>query len=234
LSSTTTLPSLAACRQTEPAKLTKQLRGELDWIVMKALEKDRTRRYETANGFAMDVQRYLAGEAVLAHPPSKVYRLRKFVRRNRPQVIAASLVLVALLAGVVGTTLGLVQARRAAEEDRQAKDREAERAEGERQAKLEAEARRQEAERNLAFAKKGNEILGSVFAGLDPNASYATVAELRGALRDNLNKAAKDLEGSAIGEPLEVAGMQDTLGWSLVALGEASLAIEVLQRALDT
>src|SRR5262249_45124020 len=76
LSSSDTLPAIAAARQTEPAKLAKLVRGELDWIVMKALEKDRTRRYETANGFAMDVQRYLAGEAVLAVPPSAGYRLR--------------------------------------------------------------------------------------------------------------------------------------------------------------
>jgi hypothetical protein len=63
--------------------LTKLVRGELDWIVMKALEKDRSRRYETANGFAMDVQRYLAGESVLAVPPSAGYRLRKFARKHR-------------------------------------------------------------------------------------------------------------------------------------------------------
>ena len=69
------LPSISAQRQTEPAKLTKLVRGELDWIVMKALEKDRNRRYETANGFAMDVQRYLADEPVLACPPSVAYRL---------------------------------------------------------------------------------------------------------------------------------------------------------------
>ena len=73
---------MAANRGTEPAKLTKLVRGELDWIVMKALEKDRNRRYETANGFAMDVQRYLAGEPVLAAPATG-YRLRKFVKRHR-------------------------------------------------------------------------------------------------------------------------------------------------------
>src|SRR5207302_229801 len=83
LSTAEGLPTLAANRGTEPAKLTRLLRGELDWIVMKALEKDRRRRYETANGFAMDVQRYLADEPVLAGPPSAWYRLRKFVRRNR-------------------------------------------------------------------------------------------------------------------------------------------------------
>src|SRR5262249_50426565 len=82
LSTAEGLPTLAANRGTEPAKLTKLVRGELDWIVMKALEKDRSRRYDSANGFAADVQRYLADEPVLACPPSRWYRFRKFVRRN--------------------------------------------------------------------------------------------------------------------------------------------------------
>jgi WD40 repeat protein/serine/threonine protein kinase len=77
------LPTLAANRGTEPAKLAKLMRGELDWIVLKALEKDRNRRYETANGFAADVQRYLADEPVQACPPSAWYRLRKFGRRHK-------------------------------------------------------------------------------------------------------------------------------------------------------
>src|SRR5262249_37706537 len=79
--STETLPLISAQRQTEPAKLTRLVRGELDWIVMKCLDKDRERRYETANGLAMDVQRYLADEPVVACPPSAGYRLRKFARR---------------------------------------------------------------------------------------------------------------------------------------------------------
>src|SRR4030095_7914235 len=83
LSSSDALPTLSANRGTEPAKLTRLVRGELDWIVMKALEKDRNRRYETANGFAADVQRYLADEQVLACPPSTGYRLNKFARRNK-------------------------------------------------------------------------------------------------------------------------------------------------------
>jgi WD40 repeat protein/serine/threonine protein kinase/tetratricopeptide (TPR) repeat protein len=106
------LPSISAQRHTEPAKLTKLVRGELDWIVMKALEKDRTRRYETANGFAMDVQRYLADEPVQACPPSVGYRLRKFSRRNRGLLTAATLVLFAL---VLGTIISLWQAIRATE-----------------------------------------------------------------------------------------------------------------------
>ena len=93
LSTAEALPSIAANRSIEPARLAKLLQGELDWVVMKALEKDRTRRYETANGFARDIQRYLADEVVEARPPSRGYRLKKFVKRNKGQVIAASLVL---------------------------------------------------------------------------------------------------------------------------------------------
>jgi eukaryotic-like serine/threonine-protein kinase len=103
LSTAKGLPTLAANRGTEPAKLTKLVRGELDWIVMKALEKDRNRRYETANSFAMDVQRYLADEPVLACPPSAGYRLRKFVRRNKGALATAALLVVMLL--VVGGAL---------------------------------------------------------------------------------------------------------------------------------
>src|SRR5262249_38632133 len=96
LSTAEGLPTLAANRGTEPARLTKLVRGELDWIVMKALEKDRTRRYETANSFAIDLQRYLADEAVSACPPSVWYRLRKFVQRNKGAVLAVIAVLLVL------------------------------------------------------------------------------------------------------------------------------------------
>ena len=113
LSTADALPTLSANRGTDPHKLTALLRSELDWIVLKALEKDRTRRYETANGFAADVNRYLTGEAVLAHPPSKAYRVRKFVRKHRGPVIAAGVVALALLMGIAGTTWGLIQARNA-------------------------------------------------------------------------------------------------------------------------
>ncbi len=112
LSTAKALASLSANRSTDPGKLTGILRHELDWIVMKSLDKDRSRRYETANGFAADVLRYLSGEPVLAHPPSTAYRVRKFVRRNKVQVTAASLVFLALVAGVVGTAFGLGEAQR--------------------------------------------------------------------------------------------------------------------------
>jgi tetratricopeptide (TPR) repeat protein len=103
---------VSANRRSDPHKLRRLIRGELDWIVMKALEKDRNRRYETTNEFALDVQRYLADEPVQACPPSAGYRLRKFVRRNRGPAVAASVILFCLLAGIVGTTAGLVWAVR--------------------------------------------------------------------------------------------------------------------------
>ena len=101
LSTADALPNIAANRSIEPARLSKLLQGELDWVVMKALEKDRTRRYDTANGFARDIQRYLADEVVEARPPSAGYRLKKFVYRNKASVIAASAVAASLLIGVV-------------------------------------------------------------------------------------------------------------------------------------
>jgi serine/threonine protein kinase len=110
-SMTTTLASVAAQRQTEPMKLTKLVRGELDWIVMKALEKDRSRRYETANALAIDLQCYMADEPVQAGPPSTTYRLKKFLRRNRSPVVAGLLFLLALVSGMIGTTVGLLRAR---------------------------------------------------------------------------------------------------------------------------
>jgi serine/threonine protein kinase len=103
------LVSISAHRHMEPAKLTTLVRGELDWIVMKTLEKDRNRRYETAKDFAADVQRYLADEPVQACPPSAWYRFRKFARRHKGPVLAASLVVLALVAGVIGTTWGLIR-----------------------------------------------------------------------------------------------------------------------------
>ncbi len=113
LSTADALPNIAANRSIEPARLAKLLQGELDWVVMKALEKDRTRRYETANGLARDIQRYLADEIIEARPPSRGYRLQKLVKRNKGQVIAASLVFLTLVGGIVGTSLGMASARRA-------------------------------------------------------------------------------------------------------------------------
>jgi serine/threonine protein kinase/formylglycine-generating enzyme required for sulfatase activity len=128
LSGSATLPSVAAQRRLDPAQLTRIIRGDLDWIVMKALEKERSRRYETANGLARDLQRYLADEMVEARPPSASYRVRKFVRRNRSLVVAAALITLVLVGGIAGTTWGMIRA--------------AAREEGERLAVLDAQAQK--------------------------------------------------------------------------------------------
>jgi serine/threonine protein kinase len=96
----TELTLTAGQRHAEPPKLISQLIGDLDWIVMKALDKDRNRRYETANGLAMDIQRFLDNEPVVARPPSQAYRLKKLVRRNKLTFIAGAAVAVALLIGL--------------------------------------------------------------------------------------------------------------------------------------
>src|SRR5437763_3377050 len=121
LSTAEGLPTLAANRGTEPGRLTRLVRGELDWVVMKALEKDRNRRYDTAKDFAADVQRYLADEPVQACAPSAGYRLRKFVRRNKGPVLAASVIALLLVGGIIGTSW---QALRATRAERLAKDNE--------------------------------------------------------------------------------------------------------------
>jgi hypothetical protein len=103
LSTCETLASIAATRRMEPAKLTRLMRGELDWIVMKCLEKERSRRYETANALARDLERYLHDEVVEARPPSARYRLRKLLRRNKGRVLAGGLVaaMLFLLIGLI-------------------------------------------------------------------------------------------------------------------------------------
>ena len=88
--------NISAKRHTEPRRLQKLIAGDLDWIVMKCLEKDRTRRYETANGLAMDIQRHLQDEAVTASPPGQLYKLQKLVRRNKLACTAAACVMLAL------------------------------------------------------------------------------------------------------------------------------------------
>ena len=96
----TELTLTAGRHGSEPLKLISQIKGDLDWIVMKALEKDRNRRYETANGLAMDIQRYLNTEPVLARPPNRLYRLQKLVRRNKIIFAASGAVILALLLGL--------------------------------------------------------------------------------------------------------------------------------------
>ncbi|MCA9194348.1 MAG: protein kinase [Planctomycetales bacterium] len=101
-------------RQLHPLRLRQTLRGDLDWIVMKALEKDRSRRYQTANDLAQDIANYLSGDAVAARPPSTWYQIQKFARRNRGLMAGLTAISTVLLAGIAGTSYGLIRANRKA------------------------------------------------------------------------------------------------------------------------
>jgi tetratricopeptide (TPR) repeat protein len=107
------LALVAKARRTDPDRLRRDLRGDLDWIVMKAIDPDRSRRYDSAAGLANDLRRFLANEAVQARPPSARYRLAKFVQRHRLGVAAAGIVTLAVLSGAVLSTVGFVRASRA-------------------------------------------------------------------------------------------------------------------------
>jgi serine/threonine protein kinase len=180
-----TLAAIAANRDTEPAKLSKEVRGELDWIVMKCLEKDRNRRYETVGALATDIVHYLSDEPVAAGPPSRLYRAGKFVRRNRVPVAAACLVVAAILAGIAASAWQAVRATRAervALRERDAKElalREA--VASAEQARASAVAERTAKEREAAQRKKAEDITNFLMTAFNiryPEHDIEAVAEV--------------------------------------------------------
>jgi serine/threonine protein kinase/WD40 repeat protein len=179
--------------QRDQKRLSELCRRELDWIVMKALEKDRNRRYETASAFAADVRCYLHDEPVLACPPSVGYRLGKLARRHRGPVLAVSLVLLALVGGIIGTTWGLIRATDA-EADAVS---EAKLKESEARLKEQALTAAQESERhakdqlflalfNQARALRFGGQAGQRFESLQALAEAARLARARGAGEDEV------------------------------------------------
>ncbi len=234
LSTDEALPSLAAVRQMEPKKLMALLRGELDWVVMKCLEKSRDRRYETANALSRDIQRYLANEPVEARPPSAAYRARKFLRRHRGPIVAATLLLLAMVAGIVGTAIGMFRAEAALELAVAAQRAEAKRAEGERQAKIEAQEATTQARKRLSQIETANRILGSIFESINPFDYDDVDRPLREVLLEKLDRAVEQLDGEAIGDPLVVASMQGKLALSLAGLGAPAKAKALLEKVIRT
>ncbi len=232
------LASISAQRQMEPAKLTKLLRGELDWIVMKTLEKDRNRRYQTANGFLADVQRYLNDEPVQACPPSAGYRLKKFVRRNSGSVLAATSLLLLLIAGIIGTSWGLVRAVRArrdavAAQGAEAKQRQL--AQGNEAKALVATAAEKEA-KETALAREAETravldfVQNKVFAAARP-LGYEGGLGHEVTLRRAIEAALPFVDKSFADQPLIEARLRMTLGASFSFLSEAKLAAEQYQAA---
>ncbi|MHC4181083.1 MAG: tetratricopeptide repeat protein, partial [Planctomycetota bacterium] len=231
-------------RKTDVVILSRQLRGDLDWIVMKALEKDRTRRYASASEFAADIQRHLTNQPVLAGPPSGMYRARKFIARHKVAVATASVVVFAMLLGIAGTTVGLIKATNA-----------------ERVARNEATA-----------AQQVSEFLEGLFAVSDPGKARGNTITAREILDSGAQQISRDLEGqplvqarlmltmgrvyrrlglydearsllqqtltlrhSTLGEAsLEVASAQEELAWLHDAIGDYDEALQLYEKALAT
>jgi len=246
LSALDALPSVAAHRQMEPDRLTRVIRGDLDWIVMKCLEKDRDRRYETAEGLALDVRRHLSGEPVEAAPPSRVYRVRKFVRRHRIGVLSSAAIFLALVLGIIGTSLAL---KRAVEAER-AQSRLTVQAEAARLAEAE-QARRADREAALAraeaaIAESVNRLLTDMLAmanrgvqGGNPNVTVREVMELAARRLDMGylpgEEEARDLSHAHTTEyePRVEAAVRETIGLTYRALGLYEEAESQFRRALE-
>jgi serine/threonine protein kinase/tetratricopeptide (TPR) repeat protein len=173
------LMAAALCRGCEPALLPRVLRGDLDWITMKALEKDRERRYDSASALAEDVRRHLDDEPVNAGPPSKRYRLRKFVRRHRAGVAAGAVALVAVLLGIAGTTTGMIRAVNA-----------------ERRARMEAET-----------ARQVSGFLVGMFEVADPDQARGNTITAREILDAGSERIGRELEGQPLTEARLLATM---------------------------
>ena len=213
--------TIAECRRTEPRKLMEIVRGELDWIAMKCLEKDRQRRYDTVDGLAQDVERYLADQPVLACPPSAIYSLRKFLKRNRRPVFAAGVVLAALVFGMVGTTLGLLRALSAESlaEQRLGEVRDAR--DEIRGALIESEAARRQAQAVAHY-------LVHVLRSPDPALAGRDVK-----VADVLARALKELDSGLADQPVVKASLLDAVGQTYLSLGMPVEAVAVLEEALE-
>lgn len=196
---------IATRRQTNPEALRRSLRGDLDWIVLKALEPERSRRYATANGLALDLQRARDEQPVSARPPSTRYRLRKFIRRHRVGVASTTLAILALLTSSVAATAGLLRAQRA-------------------EARAEAEA---------AAAREVTNFVVGLFGVFDPDAMRTAVPAGDISARELLDRGAERARLGLDGQPAQLGRILHTIGSAYMSLGLYDVAREQLAVALD-
>jgi eukaryotic-like serine/threonine-protein kinase len=214
------LPSVAALRKTEPARLARLLRGDLDWIVMKALEKDRTRRYESASGFARDIERHLLGDPVEAGPPSAVYRLRKYASKHRGALVTAlSFGLVLTLATIV-SGVSAVSAARDRDKARDALEKVTE-------AKEQTEAALMDSEQARSESQAVSDFLVSSFRKPDPTQDGAKILVV-----DLLDGALARLGTDLAESPATHAKLLDALGQTYYGLGQWAKASDTFAKAV--
>jgi non-specific serine/threonine protein kinase/serine/threonine-protein kinase len=193
----------AAHRRLRPEAFRRELAGDLDWIVMRALEKERERRYGAASELAADIERHLRDLPVLAGPPSRLYRGRKFVRRHRVAVAAAVAFGVALLAGLAGTVWMAVEAAKA----------------------------RDEAQSEAAVAQATSDFLEQMFSAPDPYQERSQ-AGVETKVVDVLDQAARDLDSAFPDQPLVEARLRRVLGGTYTSLRQHEAAKNHLRKAL--
>jgi len=221
------LRDIARHRKADASQLINTVRGDLDWIVMKALEKDRTRRYETTSGLALDIKRHLNNEPVAARPPSHVYKFQKLVLRHRLVFAAAAVILLALAVGVavsIRASLKEHQARLEAERQRlvaQANEKIA------RTAQVKAEAEEQRAQVEAAKSEHIARFLEDMLDGVGPSVAMGADTTLLKKILDNTSKrVGTDLTN----EPDVEADLRNTLGQVYWAIGDLTNA-EAMHRA---
>ena len=185
------------------------LRGDLDWIVMKCLEKDRSRRYETASGLATDIQRHLNDEPVSAGPPGARYRLRKFIKRNRTGVIAAAVVASVLILGIAGTTGGMLWAL---------------------DQKTRAERAEQDKARELNRATEVKRLISEMLGSVDPSIAQGQDTTL---LKGILDDTARRLDNGEINDELIAAELHEVIGVAYQGIGQWDLGETHIASALE-
>ncbi len=224
------LSTVASHRHIDPRKFVSSISGELDWITMKTLEKNRERRYESASALATDVERYLDGDAVQACPPSTVYRFRKYARRHKVAITTAAMLAVVLLAGIVGTTWQMLRALEA-EEIAEAQTQKAQ--QQTKFAKAEAERANREMKRAESEADTTKAINSFVNQDLlrqaDPNIGIASDPDIK--LRDVVDRAAERVGERFKGQPLIESAILLTLSQTYESLGVHNVALELAQRS---
>lgn len=234
LSSPATPASVAANRRSEQDQLTKAVRGELDWIVMKALEKDRSRRYNTAGALADDLERFLAAEPVLAHPPTFIYRVRKLMGRNKAAVAAAAGIAVALIVGTavsVGLAVRATQAEQVAIRESQRLTEEqatSQRlAEAERTAREDEKAQKLAAQKSMEEAKSVEADAKAMLAFFDKAILGAPRPQQGGkdvTVRQALDRAEPEIAKAFAGRPHVEAAIRERYGETYRQMGDLPAA----------
>jgi len=216
------LTAIAKHRKVEPPRLVHLLRGDLDWIVMKALEKDRTRRYETANGLAADIQRHLSNEPVVARPASNLYKFQKLARRNKLAFIAASAVAASLVIGM-GLSTWLFFKEKAAHERAVAAEK------TQHQLRRQAQADEKKAQTEANKSRQVAQFLKDMLAGVGPSVALGRDTKM---LKEILDKIVERVGKDLTNQPEVEEELRSTIGSTYFELGDYSKAVAMQREAL--